>query len=44
MRVRGLCALTAGRPSTFCEKQGAQKAVKGIEGIAEIINDIEVTG
>ena len=33
-----------GELPTFYAKQLAQEAVKGVEGVAGIINDIEVTG
>jgi len=35
--------LLRGELPSFYEKQVAQEAVKGVEGIAGIVNDIEVT-
>jgi osmotically-inducible protein OsmY len=40
---RGVLRLR-GRLSTFYQKQVAQEAIKGLEGVVEVVNEIEVIG
>jgi osmotically-inducible protein OsmY len=43
-RVEGGVLFLRGRVSSFFLKQLAQEAVRGIAGVAEVVNDVEVAG